>query len=483
MSLLSEKLSYFVHRQKLPVAELARRCRIERSTLYQYLTGRRPLQNRAQLDVLMRELRLTPDQRTEVLQAYEIARIGTHSYNQRRKIREILSSLLTIEEAPDPLPLESPAAALEVEERKLIQGELEVNRLINQVIQTAAARGETLKLLAQPNYDLLMESLILSNRQFPRAKVIQILCMETDGGPDGCQNLEYVRRILRCGIGIRQYEPRYYYGKATEHYGKMNVLPYLVVTGRYAIQISSDRKTALLQDDPKIVDYLGGFFDRMYRYSFPLMTSIDGFGGKQARWGMDYLESMDFSHTLELCSGLCSVQFWDERLIRTYMNPLTPQYETMVEEYVAYTQALYQVKRRGGVTVLMNIAFVQEFIRTGIFQEYPSVFFAKPVSPADRRLLIQRILQGVEEGWYHIRLVPPEDFPLHYRWEVMIHRGSSLLLQYSSQNQFRLFQFQEADILNAMYDYLESLAEQENVLNDNQSAVLLKQWMEQYLKE
>ena len=95
--------------------------------------------------------------------------------------------------------------------------------------------------------------------------------------------------------------------------------------------------------------------------------------------------------------------------------------------------------------------------------------------------MIGRILKAVEEGWYHIRMIPAEDFSLSYRWEVLACRGTSLLLQYSARNQFRLFEFEEADILEAVYDFLESISEKENVLDDARSAALLREWMEKYL--
>ena len=175
--------------------------------------------------------------------------------------------------------------------------------------------------------------------------------------------------------------PRYYYGKAMEHYGVMNVMPYLIVTPHCAIQIASDRKAAIFHEDREVVAYLGEAFDKMYQQSRPLMTSMDGFGGRQAQWAMEYVKSADFSHTIEMCSGLCSIQFWDEGLIRKYMNPQAPGYASMIEEYIAYTAALYQAKKQGQVTVLMNGAFVEAFLQTGVFREYPAVFFAKPVSP------------------------------------------------------------------------------------------------------
>ena len=98
MSVLSEKLNYFVGQRGVNIADLAKRCRIERSTLYQYLKDRRPLQNKVQLEALMSELHLTPDERAEMLEAYEIARIGMRDYSRRCKVRELLDSLLTVEE-------------------------------------------------------------------------------------------------------------------------------------------------------------------------------------------------------------------------------------------------------------------------------------------------------------------------------------------------------------------------------------------------
>ena len=56
-----------------------------------------------------------------------------------------------------------------------------------------------------------------------------------------------------------------------------------------------------------------------------------------------------------------------------------------------------------------------------------------------------------------------------------------MLFQYAHQNQFKIFQFQEADILEAFYDYLENISAGEDVLGDVQSAEQLRRWMEEHL--
>ena len=47
MSILTDRLNYFIDKRKERVSELARRSGIDRATLHQYLSDRRSLKNRA----------------------------------------------------------------------------------------------------------------------------------------------------------------------------------------------------------------------------------------------------------------------------------------------------------------------------------------------------------------------------------------------------------------------------------------------------
>lgn len=481
MSVLSDKLKYFLSRKGYSMAELAVRSGIERSTLYQYIRGSRHLKSRSQLEILMAELQLTPDERLELLETYEIAQVGKVKYDRRCRVREILGSLLTIEGKTPAVPNLAPGRKVREAGQQLVQGELEVHRLVNHVIYEAVARDDEIRILAQPDNERLMESLLLLCNGNFRTKVTQIICLEVNGGRDGCRNLDMVLQILRYGIGIFHYEPRYYYGNPAEHYGVMTVLPFLIVTERFAVQISSDWKEAVITSDAEIVASLKRRFERMRRQSYTLMDCVDGAGGSQARWGMEYLDASDFSHTIELCAGLCSVPFWDEELIDRYLNKHIPGRDNLVRNYTAYVTALYQAKRRGDVTVLMNPSFVKAFMQDGVFREYPALFFESPVSVEDRKKIVARILEAAEEGWYHIRFLYPEEFPLNHHWEMGARRGGDLLFQYAFQNQFKIFCFKETDILEAVYDYLEHLSGGEYVFDETSSVQQLRQWMEEYL--
>ena len=418
------------------------------------------------------------------MEAWEISQIGMKRYLRRKKVKEIISSLLTLEDMemlPQPGSPGYSTGREIPEESGFICGELEVNRIVRAILYDAVDNGGDLSLLVQPGYGFLMENLMMVDRKRQDMKVTHIICLEKDSGEDGCANLDTIQKILRYGVGIRKYEPRYYYGSSEDHYGIMSVIPCLVLTDRYAIFLSPDRNAAYLHREPDMVSYLQKEFARMVRETRPLMTSIDGIRDNCSQWSRSFVKICDFPHAYEMSSGLCSVQFWDGYLIRKYINKEIPEYEQLAGEYAEYAGMLYEVKKKGQVTVLMNRGFVEEFIKSGVFREYPEIFFSMPVSPDDRRLLVGRILEAVREGWYHIRMVPGEEFCLGYRWEILVYPGSQLVLQYPVRDQFRVFRFEEPGIIEAMYDYLENLAGRDNVLDDSQSCELLERWMEQYL--
>ena len=94
MSILSECLDYFVKKKEQNIAELAKKCRVDRSTMYQYIRGKHPLQNQELLETILAELRLTPEERSKAMQAFEVTHVGEEKYYRRKKVKELFASLL-----------------------------------------------------------------------------------------------------------------------------------------------------------------------------------------------------------------------------------------------------------------------------------------------------------------------------------------------------------------------------------------------------
>ena len=475
MSILTDRLNYFIDKRKERVSELARRSGIDRATLHQYLSDRRSLKNRAHLEALIAELHLSPQETEEIYQAYERVRIGEYRYGRRQAIASLLDSLQFVSDQP-------PEATPHLQETDRLEpdvfsdGKLNVRRKIYGVIRDAAAREQSLKLLIQPNASDLFEPLLLLWQSTRTAQVDHLICLEMDGGQDGCANLTLIQQVVRYSVGIPRYQPYYYYGSIQEHYGLMNLLPNLLMTDRYALLLSSDLNAAILLTQEEQLRFFHETFDKMKAKSRRLTRSFDGFN-EALTYQLTELMQQLTPDSLGLYPGLFSIPFWDREIIHTYISKQLPDWEKMAEGYFAFAEYLngfFSAQK------LMSAEDVREFILTGALREYPSYLFSEPCSVDDRKTLVERAAQAIEDGWFHARLVPKEVYPTNYRWEIAVYRASFILF-YHSDTQFRVFLFEEPDILDAAYDYIKSLSERPEILSTDETAAQLRQWVRQYL--
>ncbi|MCI8949103.1 MAG: helix-turn-helix transcriptional regulator [Lachnospiraceae bacterium] len=488
MSVLSKSLENFIRQKKLSIADLAKRCQIDRSTMYQYVHGKRSLQNRELLENILAELRLTPEERFRVMESFEITQIGEERYYRRQKIKEIFESLLTLEEnSPKTLPkqqevtgyVQAIQAISQISGSRLISGELKVQKVIKCIIKDAAERGSRICLFLQPeNYFAHAMSVVY---EYPEnCRITHIICLNANPDPMECDNLEIIKRVIRSGIAIRDYQPFYYYGNPSEHYGMMNMMPYFIMVDDCAMQIAIDGKAVILHKDKEVNQYFQETFGKMLRRCHPLMKSTLGLE-KRVAWGMDELKRTHYNNTIEMSSGLCSLQFWNPELIKKYLPPAIPDYENLLKGIAHYASGLYQAKKKGQIKILMNPCFVLAFIKTGVIKEYPSIYFQAPLVPEDRKYILKQIFQAMEEGWYHIYFMEESIFPLDYRWEAVVQPHKSLYMQYCIDDQFRIFEFEIPEAVDAVSDYLESLIQSDSVMDEDTSRGLMRRWIEEYL--
>lgn len=488
MSILSECLDYFVKKKGQNIAELAKKCRIDRSTMYQYIRGKRSLQNQELFENILAELRLTPEERLKAIQAFEVTQIGEEKYYQREKVKELFDSLLTLEESRSYRTFLKGAGEFSLDGElfsdgwgsRMLCGEVEVQKGINRILQNAIGKGEDISLFLQPACTVFLYTINAIYTLAGRSTIRHIICLNSNSAPGEWDALEMVKTVMRCGVALGAYCPFYYYGIPTEHYGMMNLLPYFIIAGGFAVQIAVDGKTAIVHRDPEIYPFFQETFERMMQLCYPLMKSKTGLD-KRLSWGMDYTKDYNFRKTIEVSSGLCSLQFWKRELIQKYLNPAIPGYTDLLEGMACYTAELYEVKKKGDIFILMNARYVLDFIQTGVFKEYPTIFFVSPLDKKDRKYLLEQIFRAMEEGWYHVCFLDEKVFPLDYRWETVAHQDGKLYMQYCINDQFRIFEFEIPEVSDAIFDYFQNLSMGKSAMGEEESRELLRRWMKEYL--
>ena len=477
MSVLSEKLSALLEDRGMTVAQVARLCAIERPTVYQYFTGKRAINNPEHLRMIAGVLCLTPQEQLEVKDAFTMERIGYSLYTQRKKVQEFLRYIPAMD-APEWMTFDGQSCRLP--EEPVLGGELAVCQAAFAMISQAYEREEELYLLLQPEHRNLLGSLRFLVNSPRQASVTHIVCLESDAKQGRIENLNRAQHLLSLSAMVRRYRPLYYYGKAAERFGAISVLPGLIVGKNAAMEVTADGHVALLHTNPQVVEMFQKGFQRMARQCKPILLYKSDLEAELS-WGMDHLQGDVYSESLEMPSDLCTSAFWTEDLIRRYMNRAVPNRERLIQSFAVYSQRHHGAKRTGRVVQILNPHYVKDFLKTGVFHEYPPQFLEGPLEPRDRRYLVEQVLAACREGWLQIHILPENATILNQRTEICVQNHQVFSIQLWSEGRFMLFTFLEPGIVASVTDYLESLLEEGNTLGHEASMNQLQQWLQEYL--
>lgn len=462
------------------MAALAKSCHIDRSTMFQYVHGKRPLKNQEHLERIMNRISLTLPERKEWMEVFEIEKIGYERFFRRRKVEQFIRTLPSMSQKQDDMVWK---LWREGEKDGLHSGyignHLELSQILFRLLCIAHEQGEPVNILMQPQKASLLDVLMHPAFIQSNIRVSHIVCLDNLKNDSSGENIDRFHMLIRYFMLLEQYQPVYFYGNTKERFGLSNPFPYFISTKNWVLQIASDESMGILHTDVKTAEGFQKLFLRISDCCQPLGAVFAGLG-REINWYESYVNSEMFQNAIELCTGLCSTQFWDTALINTYLNPQLPGAAKLREMLSAYCRKLYESKREGQVRILLNPVYVQEFMQTGWFKEYPKVFFARPLGREDRRIILERVLEACEEGWYQICFLEESQFPLQCRWELCAN-SEVVTIQYFHQEQFRTLFIQECGFVEDVYGYMESLWKSEGSVSGKEAVQQLRDWMGQYL--
>lgn len=481
MKTLSEQLKTYLDEQKVTSAALAKACGLDRSTIFQYIHGKRPLKNPEHLNQIMSRLALTIPQKEELLKMYQIERMGYELYCRRQKIEQLIRSLPALSETSNVLVQKiNTSYSMNVSFRPgMILNSLELSQTVLSLLYIAHQENAPVKILMQPGETSLLNLLLHPTFAHSKMEISHVICLDNSKSSKTIYNIDTFSSLLKYFLLLNQYFPLYFYGDTGERFSPANLFPYLFWTEHGVLQISAREDMAVFHTDPAMIRFFQHSFDEIAKNCQKLGDILKGLD-KEILWYSSYINQDSFQGVFELCTGLCSTQFWTRDLIETYISPHLPCVEQLTDMLVSYCQKLLQAKQAGNVTVLMNPANVLDFIQTGRMKEYPDLFFAKPLCRAARKMMIERVLEACCEGWYHIVFLEENAFPLQKHWELCAARDTTTI-QYFHQEQFRTLLISESEFAEEIYDYLDALCKSEYAMSEEDSVKLLKQWSHEYL--
>lgn len=425
-----------------------------------------------------------PEEIEEVLEAYELEQVGENLYHQRKYIAEFLNGL--------PMILEKQSLHFGNDfdffesfraERKIMTGRLNIKQTVFQIMKDVYSGSGNMKICLPPACDELLDVLELFGGADSeiRCRIVHIVAMELDQNYSMKQNLKQITNIMKCCNIVPDYHALYYYGRTVGRPEVMSVLPGLIITEKAALQISADCQKCIVYTDESEIALFSDLFHGLEQQCRTLMHYQTG-TENVINLCFRSFQDRNFEDTMELCQGMCSMQFWTEELVRKYLNRKMPEFDKTASGIGFYCSYMYEKKRKGHTKVIMNSEGILEFIRTGIFCEYPENYFESPLSIEDREMILNRIFSACKEGWYEFCIADSMKFPLLGNWEIMVNRREQITIQGFSGDACKAFVYTESGIVEAVYDYLEYFCSSGFVISPEDSVEQVKTWMKMYLR-
>lgn len=474
MSVLSDLLTALLQEKKLSLGQLSQGCAFDRATLYHYFSGKRPLKNRAHLDTICSAMHLTPKERSRIEEAYQITCLGQNVYWRRKKMQELLQSLDSIHDELPPQTLPLPALP---KSAGLLHGNLDISRTVSAIISRAYRLGQPVDILLQPEHMELLEMLRFVGSTPSETVLRHIICLESDASNGQIHNIKLTRRILQYGMATQNYTPLYYYGNSAERFNASALFPGLIVTPDVALQLTWDNKSAILHTDPDIIDFFQSRFSEIAEQCKPILFCCNN-AQDSLILSVEVPNRFCSGRMFSMGGGLCSGMFLTEEMIRTYLNPQLPDYETIVNFATKAAADALSYKKSCHAQHLISTEAVESFLQTGYLPEFPQIYWRTPLSKKHRRYFLQKNLEACREGWYRIRLCHRGHAIPGPQWSIGFWQGEALLLQHCVNDRSRTFLLQEPGLLAAAADYFESILDSDVLYSEAETMAQLQHWID-----
>lgn len=251
MSDFSEKCRQYIEDTGTNIYQLSKISGLDRTSLQRMVTGKR-LPGPEFVSQFCLYLRINPNQKQELMELYELERVGKSTYYTRKYIQNILEHL----SAPD-FSVRSyfPAVSLK-HQISLSFATVEDIQLFLEQILSASEQPPSLLTNFPPNCISFFRILLhLSEKHKKKIdlKHLFYLCQNPEKSDDISTTLELLQSTLAFALTHYPYHPFFYYGKKSHIDTGALLYPYYLVAENSVLLLSGDLSSSILLDDANIV--------------------------------------------------------------------------------------------------------------------------------------------------------------------------------------------------------------------------------------
>ena len=459
MSEFSDLLSLFIKTRDVNVSALTNYCDLDRSTMYKMINGKRTPSSKEIVKKISSFMNLTPIEAHEFMEAYQLTKLGWHTYYRRKSVLDFILDFETKSNSSYTLPRNFSDFSLFFhntdKETFPLTGQLQLSSVICKIFLDEITKEKgNICIIAQPEHLEAFNTAALLSNYKTKLSFQHILCINNNKSLIKSQhnyNIQCLKHMVPYYKAFCDYQPYYYYDNVNSHFNNLNFLPCLFLTGNAAVLCSSDLKEGILLRNPEVIKLLQKRFQDILSKVNPLTLKF----GSSIQLHLKHftMASSEPSKIYNLSAEPCLVPSMTPSLLDKYVSKELPERESFLIAMKDYIKSFAGLK----LHFYFTKDGVQNFLMTGRLHEIPEDIYS-PFEPEDRIALLKRFCRQIGVSLNcHLLKGPLEKFPLELHFSITTNYG---YLMFSDQNQdLSYIILKEQNILTAFYDFANSLEE------------------------
>lgn len=472
----SSLLELFIRESGYTNFSFARITGINRVNIQRYVSGDR-VPSRQVFEIIRANLNLNRQEQKELTERYLLALYGEDFYFQRKAIREIL------ERTADMSAVEPEISALIRDgsgKLQTVHGRVAVERFVWSRLSQALKEEDTVHACVYIPAEIFELNRFVpavdgNGRLAPgRLKIIQLvqLVKRADAVSFRYHNLRVLNNLMPYYFQAGEdYETYFYYHNYPVMDGNNGLLyPYYVIFEGHVILLSADMEEAVcIHDREAEVQYRRGFMERIqgaepfaryYSTAEEMMLhllEIDNQAGE--RFFLEYQP--------------CFAVWADRELVEAVVAKDIPRRRELIEGFLQRTAQLADV---GRFCHFFTEEGIREFAETGICADYPREY-TRPLTLKERRLILDRIAQSIENGEGEIGFINEKSLKLTKRLNAFASGGCGLsLILYDERLGYRFLLIRENSLCRSFMEYIGSMEENGDVHSREKNIAMIRKY-------
>lgn len=455
---------FLKHIEKTTIYRLSKSTGIERTKLQRIKCGQK-LPTREELEIICKELSLTPDERDAIFQELEIANIGEDKYKSRTYTKNFIEELYNIFNSEPQNEIITNIVNLNVEGTYTTANSSDTSALINNFISSEASKKNNIFIYNTSAVGNMFDNIYSKILNRPNLTVTQIIGIKPhdDSFENYYENIDIISKVYPVFLSDTDYHAYYYYDKVMEN----SMFPLTLVSDNYTLMISYDLKYAMLTDDKSIVDISKSVFNEKVSKSYSLINDITGLSDYTGIY-IEHYKKYNNPRLISIEYEPCPFPYIEPDLIKQLVYNELAEYDEIIQRCIEIRDLYNKAKHN---QLYFTKEGVLSFLKKGRIAEIPEIVY-KPIPLNERINILHRLCYDAKvEKSKELHIIKDEKLkvPKNLRYCGQGQINDFLLLLPKKTGKLSIFKLNECGFAKPFYDFASHLCDTDMVLSNDES--------------